>query len=66
MWRLLQLCMCQERIEDAQVGMSQRGSLFRQVKKVPYQDIHQHMEVIGEEVFIGAWCSEYQIEKLKR
>jgi hypothetical protein len=46
--------------------MSQRGGLFRQVKKVPYQDIHQHMEVIGEEVFIGAWCSEYQIEKLKR
>lgn len=66
LWRLSQLCMCQERIEDTQVGMSQRGGLFRQVKKISYQDIHQDMEVISKEVFIGAWSSENQIEKLER
>jgi hypothetical protein len=46
--------------------MSQCSSFFRQIKKISYQDIYQHMEIICEEVLIGAWSSENEIEKLER
>lgn len=45
--------------------MSQRTCFLGQVEQVSYEDIYQDMEVVGEEVFVGAGCSEDQIEQLQ-
>jgi hypothetical protein len=48
-------------IEDPEISMSQSRSFLRKVKKVPYENINQDMEVIGEEILICARCREDKI-----
>lgn len=55
------LGMCQQWIQNTKISMPQGNCLLRQIQEVTDQDIHQNMQVIGKEVFIGAGSGEDQI-----
>lgn len=47
-----QLRVCEQRVEHAQVGMAQGGCVFGQVEQVSNQNVDQHVQVVGVEVFV--------------
>lgn len=64
-WWKSKLGMCEQRVQNTKIGMPQCSCLLGQVEKVTDQDIHQNMQIIGEEIFIGAGGGEDQIEQLQ-
>lgn len=57
--------MCQQRVQNTKISMSQCRRLLRQVEEVADQDIHQNVQIIGEEIFISAWGGKDQIKQLQ-
>ena len=57
--------MCEERVEDAQVGVAEGGGGEGQVEEVADHDVDEDAEVVGVEVFVGCGCGEDEVEELE-
>jgi len=75
MGRMAQLCMCQERMENSEIGMAERsrtgwelrcvwcGGFYtvvgREVEQVADKYVDKDVEVIGVKVFLRSSCGEH-------
>ena len=57
--------MCEERVEDAEVGVAESGGGEGQVEEVADHDVDEDAEVIGVEVFVGCRGGEEEVEELE-
>ena len=62
---VLELGVCEQRVEDAQVGVAQSGGGEGQVEQVADHDVHQDAEVVGVEVFVGGLGGEEEVEEFE-
>ena len=62
---LVELCVCQQGVHDAEVGMAERDQLVGQVEEVTDYDVQENSQVVGVEVFVCCSCGEEEVEELK-
>ena len=62
---LLELGVCDERVEDAEVGVAEGGGGEGQVEEVADHDVDEDAEVVGVEVLVGWGGGEEEVEELE-
>lgn len=62
---LFELGVCEEGVEDTEIGMAQRVGGEREVEEVADHDIDEDAQVVGVEVFICAWGCEEEVEEFE-
>jgi len=63
--RVLQLGVCEQGGQDAEVGVAQGGGGEGQVEQVADDDVEQDAQVVGVEVFVGGGRGEEEVEELE-
>jgi hypothetical protein len=58
MWRVAQLRVSQQRKQHAKIHMAEGFRLVGEIEKVADDDIDEHAEIVGVEIFVGGSCGE--------
>jgi len=62
---VLQLGVCEEGVQHAEVGVAQRGGGEGQVEQVADDDVEEDAQVVGVEVFVGGGRGEEEVQQLE-
>lgn len=62
---VLQLGVCEEGGQHAEVGVAQRGGGEGQVEQVADDDVEEDAQVVGVEVFVGGGRGEEEVQQLE-
>jgi len=62
---LVELCVRQQGVHDAEVGMAERDQLVGEVEEVADYDVQEDSQVVGVKVFVCCSCGEEEVEELK-
>lgn len=62
---MLQLCVCEERVQYPEVSVPQRRSGERQIEEIADHDVDQNAKVVGVEILVGGRGREEEVQKFK-
>ena len=65
MRRVFQLRMSQQRVENAQVRMSEGNSLFGQIEDIANENVDKDVEVVGVKVFVGVGGCKDEVKEFQ-
>lgn len=61
--RVLQLSVFEQRIENAQVGMSKCHGVLWQIEKISNENVYKHSKIVRIEVFVRRRSGEEEIHQ---
>lgn len=64
-WRLVELRVREQRVQDAEVCVAERDELVGEVEQVADYYIEEDAQVVGVEVFVGGGCGEEEVEEFE-
>ena len=62
---VFELGVCEQGVEDAQVGVAQGGGGEGEVEQVADHDVDEDAQVVGVEVFVGGLGGEEEVEEFE-